>query len=317
MRYQKIPLLFLALLAGVMLTGCGGKQTKSDKPVVVVSILPHRYFLERIGGDTIQSLVLVGPGQSPHSYEPTPQQMEQLGRARAWIYSNTDFEITLLPRIKKLFPQLKLVDGTAGMKFRSLEAHEHEEEEHDIHEEDSHEEQDEVSSGAEGMEVDRHTWLGKEGALVFSRHVVETLSELFPAYRSQYEERYHALIQEIEQVFAELRQQLESLAGSKVYVFHPAFGYFLDEFKLQQVAVETGGKEPSPQALAALIKQAQQDKPRVIFVQAQFPTASAEALAKSIDAVVLPLDPLAPDWLLNIKKMGAALSESLKRENLK
>ncbi|MCX7949188.1 MAG: zinc ABC transporter substrate-binding protein [Treponemataceae bacterium] len=317
MRYQKRGLLFLTLVVGMMLSACGGKQTQSDKPVVVVSILPHRYFLERIGGDTIQSLVLVGPGQSPHSYEPTPQQMEQLGRARAWIYSNTDFEITLLPRIKKLYPQLKLVDGTAGMKFRSLEAHEHEEEDHDGHEEDTHQEHDGIAPGAEGMEVDRHTWLGKEGALVFSRHVVETLSELFPSHRSQYEEWYKVLSQEIEQVFAELRQRLEPLAGSKVYVFHPAFGYFLDEFKLHQVAVETGGKEPSPQTLAALIKQAQQDRPRVIFVQAQFPTASAEALAKSIGAVVLPLDPLAPDWLLNIKKMGAALSESLKKEGLK
>ncbi|MCX7655887.1 MAG: zinc ABC transporter substrate-binding protein [Treponemataceae bacterium] len=317
MRYRKKSYLFLTFLCGMILISCQAKQTKDDKPVVIVSILPHRYFLERIGGNTIQSVVLVGPGQSPHSYEPTPQQMEHVGRARAWIYSNTDFEITLLPRIKKLYPHLKLVDGTAGMQFRSLEAHEHEEENAHTHEVSTEEQgvshqKNDRGPRAEELEVDRHTWLGKEGALVFSRHVVQTLSELFPAFRNQYEERYQTLVTEIEQTFMELHEQLAPLAGSTVYVFHPAFGYFFDEFQLYQVAVETGGKEPSPQALAALIKQAQQDKPRAIFVQAQFPTASAEALAKSIGAEVLPLDPLAPNWLENIKKMGAALAKSLK-----
>ena len=32
-------------------------------------------FAERIGGAEVQASVLVGPGQSPETFEPTPRQM--------------------------------------------------------------------------------------------------------------------------------------------------------------------------------------------------------------------------------------------------
>ena len=103
-----------------------------------------------------------------------------------------------------------------------------------------------------------------------------------------------------------------NLAGSKVFVFHPSFGYFLDEFGITQEAVETGGKEPTAQTLARLIDEAKQDKPSAIFVQAQFPVSAAKKIADSVGAKVVPLDPLAPDWLDNLKRIGDALEKNAK-----
>jgi zinc transport system substrate-binding protein len=107
-----------------------------------------------------------------------------------------------------------------------------------------------------------------------------------------------------------LKKELAPLKGQRVYVYHPAFGYFLDEFGIIQEAVETGGKEPNPQTLAKLVERAKEDKVKVIFVQAQFPTQAAQTLAAQLGAEVLPLDSLAENWLENIRRMGEALKRA-------
>jgi zinc transport system substrate-binding protein len=93
-------------------------------------------------------------------------------------------------------------------------------------------------------------------------------------------------------------------------VYHPAFGYFLDEFGIVQRAVETGGREPGPRDLARLIGDARQEKAAAIFVQAQFPAEAARTAAAAIGAELVSLDPLAADWLANIRLMGSALKKA-------
>ncbi len=295
---KRFLILSVALLAGFAAYAMGAKDAAyAPKPLVAVSILPQGYFVERISGGAVDYSVLVGPGQSPHSYEPTPSQMADLSRAKAWILSNTDFETALRPKIQKLYPSLAIVDGTEGVAFRHLGAHEHEGE--PVHE-----------GPAAGLEIDRHTWLGRNPAKIMASHIKDALVGVDPANGAKYEANYEALLADIDREFDALIPRLASLRGTSVFVFHPSFGYFLDEFGIEQEAVETGGKEPTAKALAALVEEARKDKVKVIFVQAQFSVTAAKSLADAVGAVVLPLDPLAPDWLANIKRIGDALVRS-------
>ncbi len=295
----------MILVIGCEKKGSNGPERSAEKPVVVekpvvaVSILPQRYFVHRIGGDLCTTVVLVGPGQSPHSYEPTPRQMEELSRAKVWILSGTDFELSLRPKIAALYPGLKIVDGTEGVQFRTLEAH--------VDEEESHEQ----GSPPHDSNIDRHTWLGKEPALILARHIRDTLIGILPAQGDALEKNYQSLVKDIEEEFSRLSKELAPLKGQKVYVYHPAFGYFLDTFGILQEAVETGGKEPSSRVLSELIKRAQEERVRVIFVQAQFPPQAAKTVADAVGARVVPLDPLAEDWLQNIRRMGEALKQAI------
>jgi len=314
MKYIKghqsyILLISIASLIALSFSGCAPKTNEKteagrSKPIIAVSILPQSYFVERIGGDSVQALVLVGPGQSPHSYEPSPKQMEALSRASAWILSNTDFEIGLKPKIASLYPSLLIVDGTLGVQFRMLEAHNHEEE-HNT-------ETAAPASSMVTMEIDRHTWLGRENAKIMARHIKDTLTKLLPENAALFESRYNALAGEIDSLFNQLDADLAPLRGTKVFVFPPSFGYYFDEFGIQQEAIETGGKEPSAQTLAQIIQEAQAEQVKVIFVQAQFPTTAAKTIAESLNAQVVPLDPLAADWMNNIKLMGEALKKTVK-----
>ncbi|HOX18692.1 MAG TPA: zinc ABC transporter substrate-binding protein, partial [Spirochaetales bacterium] len=76
---------------------------------------------------------------------------------------------------------------------------------------------------------------------------------------------------------------------------------------LEQVAVETGGKEPTQKALADLVERARTEGARAVFVQAQFSTAAAETVAKAVGAAVVPIEDLAEDWLENLGRIAAAL----------
>lgn len=275
-------------------------NSSTEGPLIAVSILPQRYFVNRIAGTTVRTLVLVGPGQDPHSYEPTPKQMAELAVAKAWVRSNTDFEIALTPKIKNLYPSLMIVDGTEGVAFRPLEAH------HD---------EGEVSTDhtdAGGINIDRHTWLGHTNVKIMAKHIKNTLVTLFPQNKALYETNYNDFINDIDREFTVLKTELAPLKGRAVFVYHPAFGYFLDEFGIRQEAVETGGKEPTAKELSVLIEKARADKAAAIFVQAQFPVSAAETVAQAVGAKVLPLDPLAEDWLSNIHLMGKALTGALK-----
>ncbi len=116
--------------------GSSARGASSSSTVrMAVSILPQRFFVERVSGGTVDALVLVAPGQNPHGYEPTPRQMQELSRATVWITAGTDFDLAMEPKIRAQFPRLTVIDGTRGVVFRRMtEAHGHDEgdaEEHD------------------------------------------------------------------------------------------------------------------------------------------------------------------------------------------
>jgi len=295
---KRLCVFSLALLAGFSVYATGAKEAPTAaKPLIAVSILPQGYFVERISGGAVDYTVLVGPGQDPHSYEPMPSQMADLSKAKAWILSNTDFERALRPKIQNLYPSLAVVDGTDGVTFRKMAPH-------------THEGEAAPAAPTTGLEIDRHSWLGREPAKIMARQIRDTLAMIDPTNRSVYDANCAALIADIDREFDALIPRLASLRGTSVFVFHPAFGYFLDEFGIEQEAVETGGKEPTAKALAQLVEEARKDGVKVIFVQAQFSASAAKSLADAVGAVVLPLDPLAPDWLDNIRRIGDALVRS-------
>ena len=124
-----------------------------------------------------------------------------------------------------------------------------------------------------------------------------------------YNERYINLTDKIDNLFDELKIILSPLSGRNIFVYHPSFGYFFDEFGIIQEAVETGGKEPTPRQLNNLIEKINREKPAAIFVQSQFPVNAAKTLADSAGAQVIELDPLAENWLENIKRMGQELKK--------
>jgi zinc transport system substrate-binding protein len=278
--------------------------SKHDGLLIAVSIPPQAWFVSQIAGDKVQVLVLAGPGQNPHNYEPSPRQIQALSAASAWILSGTEFEISLLPKITVLFPNLPIIDGTQGVQFRPLDDHDHDE--HGCCDTAHH------TPDSALFNIDRHTWLGREPAKILAAHIRDTLSRLDNENETYYRERYENLVSEIDKVFDELKTVLSPLQGRSIFVYHPSFGYFLDEFGIRQEAVETGGKEPTPRQLNLLIAKINEEQAAAVFVQSQFPVNAARTLANAVGANVIELDPLSSDWLENIRFMGQMLQRAIR-----
>jgi len=275
----------------IILFGCS-RSVQHDKLLIAVSIPPQAWFVSQIAGENADVMILVPPGQNPHNYEPTPRQIRSLSSASVWILSGSEFEISLRPKIEALFPDLLIVDGTLGVEFRTMEDHDHEDCDHDI--------------------FDRHTWLGRYPAIILAINVNTTLYHLDPDNIDFYMERTVSTVQDIQDVFEDLKIILTPLKGKSVFVYHPSFGYFLDEFGIIQEAVETGGKEPTPRQLNNLINRMRETEAAAIFVQTQFPVTAARTIANAVDAQVVELDPLAENWLENIRHIGESLQRAIK-----
>jgi zinc transport system substrate-binding protein len=97
-------------------------------------------------------------------------------------------------------------------------------------------------------------------------------------------------------------------------VFHPSWAYFARDYNLEQIPIEIEGKEPSVAEMAALMKTAKTQNIRVIFVQPQTSKRSAETIAKQIGAKVRILDPLAGNWMENIRAVVETLAEELSND---
>ena len=279
---------------------------------IAVSILPQAYFAQRIAGDRARVLTLVGPGASPHSYELSPRQLADLSRASVWFITGIEFENALLPKISSLYPTLAIVDAVKDAEFRLMEAHDHEEEADELHDGETDEAQGQELDHDEESAMDPHTWLGPQGAKTQAAAIRDALTAIDPDGAKVYSDNYEVFAREVDGLFARLTLELAPLRGATVFVYHPAFGYFLDAFGIKQEAVETGGKEPTPKQLADLVERASADGARVLFVQKQFPSASARAVADAIGGVVVEMDDLAEDWARNLERMAAALRKAIR-----
>ncbi|MEW6466761.1 MAG: zinc ABC transporter substrate-binding protein [Pseudomonadota bacterium] len=258
---------------------------------VVVSILPQKQFVERIAGDAAQVEVLVRPGQSPATYDPTPAQLVELGRAQLYFRIGTAFEANWVPRFQSQFPKLRIVDTREGIELAPMR--------------DAHGQP--AASGAR----DPHIWTSPRLVKRQAQTVRDALISLAPAQRERFEAGYARYAAELDALDAELRQTLAGKTQRRFMVFHPAWGYLARDYGLEMIPIEVEGKEPGPKALAALIEQARALGVRVIFVQRQFSRTAAESVARAIGGEVVELDPLAEDFIGQTRRAAAAIARGM------
>jgi zinc transport system substrate-binding protein len=293
-----------ALIAAVFTFWAAGASTAfpaDSKLTVFASILPQRYFIERIAADRVQVHVMVEPGASPATYEPKPRQMAQLSEAAAYFAVGVPFERVWLSKIAVANPALRVVHTDHGIEKLPMTPHHHDTdfERHPAHMQ-------------EGGIPDPHIWTSPALVMLQARNILAALVEIDPAHRSHYVQNYGAFIRELVALDTRLLQVFYRTGRrNRFMVFHPAWGYFADAYGLKQIPIEIEGKVPKPAQIAATVEYAREHGVRVIFVQPQFSTESAQLIAREIDGRVVPADPLSPDWAENLIRQAEAFRSAM------
>lgn len=302
LRVWKMAVLLLALV----LSGSAGPAAAADQATspgasdrerlsVFVSILPQSWFVERIGGNDVEVFFLVGPGDSPATFEPAPRHLVRLEEADLLLTIGVPFERMLMPRLEGRSRSLKIVDMADGIERRQMQAGAH-----------GH------GHGHDGAK-DPHVWLDPVRAETLARNTRDALAALRPEHRRRYDENLDRLLEDLRALHRSLNEKLAPFEGGTVLVFHPAFGYFTDRYGLEQLAIESGGLEPGPRRLTETIDRARELGLRTVFAQPQSPSASVSAVADAIGGKVERLDPLAPRYLKNLRSIGESLRKALER----
>jgi len=268
---------------------------------VTVSILPQKYFVEKIGGDQVDVAVMVLPGASPATYEPRPRQMANLTESRAYFAVGAPFETHWLGKFASFNPGMEIVLTQAGIAKLPMTSHRHEEGKGGR------------GSSGHGEGLDPHIWLSPPLVMLQARNILVGLLKIAPRHRDLFEINYLKFIKELADLDIRIMNRFkESAHGNRFMVYHPAWGYFARAYGLEQIPVETEGKEPSPRELQHLIQLARKDGIHVVFVQPQFSEKSADTIARAINGKVMAADPLADNWAENLEKVAAAFAQVLK-----
>lgn len=291
-------IVFLALFLAVM------PSFATPKNGVFVSILPQKFFVEQLAGDFLDVNVMVRPGMSPATYEPLPQQMGKLVRSRAFFNIGVPFEKTLLKKMKDICPQVEIIPTDVGVAKRVMKSFDALSHDH------SHDSQCSHSTGT----ADPHIWLDPELVKLQAQNITAGLKRLFPEKKDDFTARLASFTAKLDEISTELSGILAPFKGKTMLVFHPAFGYFADRFGLIQQAIEIEGKDPAPRQMVDVIRKCKADKVRIIFVQKQFSSKSAQAIARAIGGIVIPIDPLAENYFVSMKQLATAVAEGLGNE---
>ncbi|MCF8055973.1 MAG: zinc ABC transporter substrate-binding protein [Desulfocapsa sp.] len=289
-RVLLVLLFFFSLLLPAQLVAESGSELE-----VFVSIPPQKWLCEQLGEGLIRVHLLVEKGQEPHGFEPAPRKIQALSRSRLLFTVGLEFEQELTRRLKTTSPYLRIVDTSEAIEKKPMADTTH------VH----------------GEELDPHVWLSPPNLKSMAAVMAAALIEEDPGHEHVYRKKLRLLNSLLDDLDQDIAATLAPYRGASFFVFHPAFGYFSRRYGLQQMAVETGGKSPTPKQLFALIRRAKADNVRVIFVQPQFDPRSAQSVATAIGGNVVPLDPLAEDPIRNLGNMATEIGQALeKRKNL-
>jgi zinc transport system substrate-binding protein len=258
-----------------------------------VSILPQKYFVERVAGGEAEVSVMVGPGDSPETYEPTPRQLDRLSQARAYFEIGVPFEQVWMARLHAVKPDMLIVDTIANLQRRSMG------------------EPTGAASNLDGAR-DPHVWTSPALVKSMAARIRDAFVQLDPTHTELYERNYTRFANDLDALDAEIRAQLAPYAGRSFLVFHAAWGYFAAAYGLQQIAIEAEGKEPGPRTLARVIAQAKRLGIKAVFIQPQFSRASAEMIAQQIGGQVIAVDPLAENYIQNMRHVAASFANAVR-----
>lgn len=302
--------LLLIILVLLNIIGCGIKQPEksaSNKMLVAVSIVPLHSFARAVGGDFVDVELIVPPGASSHTYQPTPDQMKLVSNAKILVLNGLNLEFWADKMIDAAGnPKLLVVETAKGIPvIKEIEPE-------DL---DNHPEKEAHNAHVAG---NPHVWLNP----IYAIKQVEAIRDTFIKADAKHIEAYNKnaaeYILKLKSLDKQIKQTLAKTTKKDFIAFHPAWVYFTKQYGLNQVGVveKSPGKEPSISEINEVITSARKYKVRVIFAEKQFNPKAAQVIADESGIKVLILDPLGTppnqDYIKNMQNNVKIMAEALK-----
>ncbi|KYC45356.1 MAG: high-affinity zinc transporter periplasmic component [Candidatus Methanofastidiosum methylothiophilum] len=281
-----IFLIFLLVLS----LGCANQKIPEDgRLIVYATIPPQKEMIEAVGGDKVNVGILIPQGSDPHTADLKPNQLVELSKAKVYfmVGSGIEFEVKSIGKIRDLNKNMLVVDSSKGIELIEMAEHDHEAEE-------------ETHIETEGGK-DPHIWTSLRNGKIMVQNIYEGLVLLDPENKDYYMKNRDDYLNRIDEADNYIKNELKDMDNRSFMIFHPSWGYYAKDYNLTQIAIEVEGKEPTLQSLARVIEEAKKENLKTIFVSPGFSSKAAEIITKEIGGRTEVIDPLAENYLENLK----------------
>ena len=272
---KKSMLSALLALALAMCSGCAAEEDAGK--TIVTSFYPMYVFTQNVVRDVPGVRVVNMASESAgclHDYKLQTRDMVTLEGADALVINGGGME-QFMDKVIAQRPELPVINASDGIEMLCGE------DDHDGHDHDH------------GV-YNAHVWLDPALAMRQVQNIADGLAAVDSENAEAYQRNAAAYKARLQALHAELSAQLAPLAGSAIVTFHEAFTYFADAYGLVVAGViaNDAGEEPSTRQIAATCDLVKQYQVKALFVEPQYPTKSAETIARETGAKVFTLDPV-------------------------
>ena len=274
---KKSMLSALLALALAMCSGCAAEEDAGK--TIVTSFYPMYVFTQNVVRDVPGVRVVNMASESAgclHDYQLQTRDMVTLEGADALVINGGGME-QFMDKVIAQRPELPVINASDGIEMLCGE---------DDHDHDGHDHDHGVFNA--------HVWLDPALAMRQVQNIADGLAAVDSENAEAYQRNAAAYKARLQALHAELSAQLAPLAGSAIVTFHEAFTYFADAYGLVVAGViaNDAGEEPSTRQIAATCDLVKQYQVKALFVEPQYPTKSAETIARETGAKVFTLDPV-------------------------
>jgi len=278
-------------------------ETRRDERLILATTTVIWDIARNVAGGLWEVESLVNPGQNPHNYEPTPQDMVKAAKASLILYNGLGLD-SWVERLLSGQWRGKMVRVTEGLEPYMLK----------------------VPDGPYAGKDDPHLWLDVSMAVKYAERIRDVLVEVDPVNAEQYRLNAAAYIAELWELDEWIKEAVSKIPEDrKVLVTQEnAFQYFARRYGFRvggyfySIVTEI---EPTPYDTARLVNKVRRTGVCVFFVETTLSTRAMEMLVREVGGRIagqLYADSLGPpgsgaDTYIgmmrdNVEKLSAELS---------
>lgn len=268
----------MVLLVLPLVVGCGNGKGKDVRKSVTVSIPAVAYFVDRLSGGEVKSVVMIPQSVGHSNYTPRPSQLMEMSESELYLaLGYLDFEMAWKEKMTSVASGMRWADISDGVDIVEGVCCAHSEDESHVH------------------GTDPHYWMSPKQVKTMVGNIVKELKTIIPKSGNRIDSAYNILIAEVEQM--DRRVNILSEDGSKEFmIYHPSLTYLARDYDMVQLSIEKGGNMPTMKGLMKEISQAKERGVKVVFVQQGYDIQKAEEVAKELSAEVVEIAPESYEW---------------------
>jgi zinc transport system substrate-binding protein len=306
-------------------------EKEKETLTVYTTIYPLEDFTKKIGGEFVKVQSIYPPNVDAHSFEPSTKDMVKLANSDLFIYTGVGLEGFAEKASEALIKEdVQILKAAEGIELiETTDDHQHEEdgnsdsEQHEgeevysVEHEDEHAESEnhEDEEQAHG-DLDPHIWLDPVLSIDLANNIKNSLSELMPENKTEFETNFNQLKSELEKLDQEFKTTIESSRTKNLLVAHAAYGYWETRYGIEEIAISglSPTQEPTQKELQKIIEESTEHNIHYVIFEQNVSPKIAKIIQEELGAKSLTLHNLEAITEENIKQKDDYFS--IMRRNL-